>query len=160
VTGYFHNPNIHPFREFRARLEAYREMARETQLEAIIEDNYGLGTFMTALKQADESVYQAKSPERCRLCYRLRMEKAAELCREAGLETFTTTLLVSPYQDHDSVREAGETAAKARGLAFLYRDFRPGFREGQAKAAEMKLYRQSYCGCIFSEYERYGPGTP
>jgi len=158
VKGYFYNPNIHPSREFLFRLEAYRDMAEHMELPAMTEEGYGLEAFMTALKEADSAVYKAKSPERCRICYRLRMEKAASACRYMGLEAFTTSLLVSPYQNHDWIREAGEQAALSYGVAFLYRDFRPGFRQGQAKARGMRLYMQNYCGCVFSEYERYGGG--
>jgi predicted adenine nucleotide alpha hydrolase (AANH) superfamily ATPase len=84
---------------------------------------------------------------------------AAKACMMEGMETFTTTLLVSPYQDHALIREMGDHIARAYGLRFLYKDFRIGFRQGQTKAREMNLYIQGYCGCIFSEYERYGGKT-
>jgi predicted adenine nucleotide alpha hydrolase (AANH) superfamily ATPase len=156
VTGQFYNPNIHPYREFAFRLDSYRHMAEAEGLPATIVGEYGLSAFLTALKPLGGSVYQPVSEERCRICYRMRMEKTASVCKEMGFPAFSTTLLVSPYQNHDLIREAGETAALAYGLVFLYRDFRPGFRRGQAKAKETGLYRQGYCGCIFSEYERYG----
>ncbi|MCL2166344.1 MAG: epoxyqueuosine reductase QueH, partial [Clostridiales bacterium] len=156
VYGYFANPNIHPYREFQARLQSYRDMADHEGVAVRIEETYGLAGFLEELREADTGVYQPVSAERCRLCYRMRMRSAAKACVEAGLTLFTTSLLVSPYQDHAGVAEAGEWAAGECGLTFLYRDFRPGFRQGQAKAKEMGLYRQSYCGCIFSEYERYG----
>ncbi|MCL1804387.1 MAG: epoxyqueuosine reductase QueH [Clostridiales bacterium] len=156
VSGYFDNPNIHPYREFRSRLDAYRVMAEQRGLDARIEEGYGLEAFLLRIKEAPDGVYGALSAERCGLCYRLRMERAAAACKEAGLEAYSTTLLVSPYQHHDLIREAGEAAAEAYGLSFLYRDFRPGFRRGQAMAREAGLYMQGYCGCVFSEYERYG----
>jgi predicted adenine nucleotide alpha hydrolase (AANH) superfamily ATPase len=156
VTGYFANPNIHPYREFRSRTEAYRQMADLSSLPIIVDENYGLEEFMRSIKDQDENVYRAISRERCGTCYRLRLTQTAQACRDEGFEQFSTTLLVSPYQDHDRIREAGESAAAAYGLTFLYRDFRPGFRQGQAVSREMGLYMQSYCGCVFSEYERYG----
>ncbi|MCL2121035.1 MAG: epoxyqueuosine reductase QueH [Clostridiales bacterium] len=156
VYGYFANPNIHPYREFQARLQSYRNMADQEDLVVRIEESYGLAEFLEALRGMDAGVYQPLSAERCRLCYRLRMRSAARACREAGLTQFTSSLLVSPYQDHAGIVEAGERAAGEYGLTFLYRDFRPGFRRGQAKAKEMGLYLQGYCGCVFSEYERYG----
>jgi len=156
VSGYFDNPNIHPYREFRARAEAFRQMADLSGLPAQIDEAYGIEVFMQSIEGLDEGVYRAVSPARCGMCYRLRLERAAVACVEAGFDTFSTTLLVSPYQDHDRIRETGESVAAAHGLTFLYRDFRPGFRQGQATAKEMGLYMQGYCGCVFSEYERYG----
>jgi len=156
ATGYFDNPNIHPYREFQARLSAYRLMADREGLEAETREDYGLSGFLGAIKALDDSAYQAVSEERCRACYRLRLERAAIVCKNAGLQVFTTTLLVSPYQRHDLIREIGEKIGEAYGLNFLYRDFRPGFRSGQAMAREMGLYMQGYCGCVFSEFERYG----
>ena len=156
IAGYFDNPNIHPYREFLARMEAYRTMAQRSNLLSVIEKNYGLAHFMGELNGRGEEVYQPESEARCAVCYRMRMQKTAAACLETGLTMFSTTLLVSPYQRHDLIREIGETVASAHGLTFLYRDFRPGFRRGQAAAREMGLYLQGYCGCVFSEYARYG----
>ena len=156
AIGYFYNPNVHPWREFRSRLEAFASMAGKTGLPARIEEGYGLEAFMIGMKGLGDDAYQAESADRCRMCYRLRLEKTAAACRDAGIGAFSTTLLVSPYQRHDLIRETGEAVAEEYGLSFLYRDFRPGFRRGQAMAKEMGLYRQGYCGCVFSEYGRYG----
>ena len=158
--GYFYNPNIHPYREFRSRAAAYRDAARACGLEAEVEEAYGLAMFLAGIRQLGDGAFLPASAERCRVCYRLRMEKTATKCAERGIGAFTTTLLVSPYQDHALIREAGEAAAQAHGVAFLYRDFRPGFRQGQAEAREMGLYMQGYCGCVFSEYARYGEPAP
>ena len=72
-----------------------------------------------------------------------------------GYDGFSTTLLVSPYQNHEELKRLGEELAKKYEIKFVYRDFRVGFREGQAKARELGLYMQKYCGCIFSEEDRY-----
>jgi predicted adenine nucleotide alpha hydrolase (AANH) superfamily ATPase len=161
VLGHFYNPNIHPYREFRARVDAYGAVAEKTGVHARIEAGYGLETFMGRISAegAGADVFQAKSDARCRMCYRLRLEKTAEACIDAGIRTFSTTLLASPYQRHDMIKDTGESVAADYGLAFRYRDFRPGFRQGQAMAREMGLYMQGYCGCVFSEYERYGGGA-
>lgn len=156
LSGFFYNPNIHPYRELASRLASYQRIAEEEGLETVIEGGYGLAPFLTAINDFGESAYQPKSEERCGVCYRLRLEKTALACREAGIKIFTTTLLVSPYQNHELIKAMGERVAAEYGLTFLYRDFRPGFRHGMAKAKERGLYRQGYCGCIFSEYERYG----
>ena len=93
---------------------------------------------------------------RCsKYCYRVRLEQTAKYAKENGYDTITTTLLVSPYQKHEVFKAQAEEIAKKYGLNFLYRDFRVGFREGQAKARELGLYMQKYCGCVFSEEDRY-----
>jgi len=130
-----------------------------------------LGRFLLALADEEDGemgltgavaaigeLYMAESQRRCDICYKMRLEAAADACREAGMSIFSTTLLVSPYQRHERIREIGEAAAAVRGLHFYYQDFRSGFRRGQAKAREMGLYRQNYCGCLFSEYARFGGG--
>lgn len=78
-----------------------------------------------------------------------------KICKENGYDAFTTTLLVSPYQNHEAIIEVANELAEKYGIEFVYRDFRVGFREGQAKARELGLYMQKYCGCIFSEQDRY-----
>ena len=92
---------------------------------------------------------------RCGHCYRLRLEQTARYAAAHGFDSFTSTLFVSPYQNHDLLRQTAEAAAARYGVAFLYRDFRPGFRQGQQEARELGLYMQKYCGCVFSEEERY-----
>lgn len=93
-------------------------------------------------------------------CYPVRLEQTAKYAKENGFDTISTTLLVSPYQKHDVIHSLGEKIAKEYGLEFLYRDFRVGFREGQAKARSLGLYMQKYCGCIFSEESRYNNPNP
>ena len=88
-------------------------------------------------------------------CYPVRLEQTAKYAKENGFDTISTSLLVSPYQKHEILANIAEQIAKKYDLQFLYRDFRVGFREGQAKARELGLYMQKYCGCIFSEEDRY-----
>lgn len=89
---------------------------------------------------------------RCvKYCYRVRLEQTAKYAKENGYDTFSTTLLISPYQNHEALKKIGNEMAQKYNLTFLYRDFRPGFREGQAEARELGLYMQKYCGCVFSE---------
>lgn len=146
-TAYWYNPNIHPFTEYRARRDTLREYAKQIGLELVEQDDYGLRPFLTAVNGAFD--------DRCPTCYRLRLNAAAAYAAAHGFAAFTTTLLISPYQDHALLIEAGERAAAQHGVAFLYRDFRPLFREGQRQARELGLYMQKYCGCVFSEEDRY-----
>jgi predicted adenine nucleotide alpha hydrolase (AANH) superfamily ATPase len=143
-TLYWFNPNIHPYMEYKARRDTLKEYAQSINVEAIFEENYGLEEFC---KNVIEDLNN-----RCQnYCYRVRLEKTAKYAKENEYDAITTTLLVSPYQKHEILKKQAEEIAKKYGLNFLYRDFRVGFREGQAKARELGLYMQKYCGCIFSE---------
>lgn len=147
VRGYFYNPNIHPHTEFarrRVTLEAY---AQNAGFKVIFDDRYNMEEFLRGV------VYQ--EDQRCRFCYTMRLRKAASLAKDEGFDCFTTTLLVSPYQKHSLLRRIGEAAADEYGIPFYYVDFRPGYRLAVARSKETGMYRQQYCGCIYSEKERY-----
>ena len=147
VTGFWYNPNIHPFTEYRARRNCLRAYAAETGLPMIERDDYGLRPFVRAVAE--------DIPGRCVRCYEMRFWETARQAAEGGFDGFTSSLFISPYQKHDLMAETAERAAKAFGVAFFYQDFRPLFREGQQFAREHGFYMQKYCGCIFSEQERY-----
>ncbi len=141
---YWFNPNIHPYMEYKARRDTLKEYTKSIGIEAIFQEEYGLRSFCKNVIGDLEN--------RCsNYCYRVRMEQTAKYAKEHGYDTITTTLLVSPYQKHEELKAVCEEMAKKYGLQFLYRDFRIGFREGQAKARELGLYMQKYCGCVFSE---------
>jgi len=150
---FWFNPNIHPCVEYNARLECLREFAANENLKLRLIDEYGLRLF---LKEVYRETGEIESvPERCERCYSLRLEKTAAVAAAEGLAAFTTSLLISPYQNHDAIKRIGEEAAAKYGVDFYYMDFRPLFRESRKAAREMGLYMQKYCGCIFSEEERY-----
>jgi len=144
---FWYNPNIHPFMEYRGRKNALVEYARSADAQLILEGEYGLRGFVAELRPPYN--------DRCGYCYRTRLAHTARFAAEQGYESFSTTLLISPYQDHDMICEIADNAAKKHGVAFLHRDFRPRFRDGQQAARYMGLYMQKYCGCVFSEEERY-----
>lgn len=147
-TLYWYNPNIHPYMEYKTRRDTLIDYAKSIDINLLIEEEYGLRTFCKNVINDLES--------RCsNYCYRVRLEQTAKYAKENGYDSFTTTLLVSPYQNHEKLKEIGEELARAYGLNFVYRDFRIGFKEGQNKARELGLYMQKYCGCIFSEEDRY-----
>jgi predicted adenine nucleotide alpha hydrolase (AANH) superfamily ATPase len=145
---FWYNPNIHPFTEYQSRRDSLTAFAQDENIELIAEDEYGLREFLSVLSGS-------YNEQRCLLCYRMRLEKTASLALEKGYNAFSTTLLVSPYQKHDIIQQVGEECAGQFGIEFFYRDFRPWYREGQKKAREKGRYMQKYCGCIFSEEERY-----
>lgn len=148
IAGFFYNPNIHPLTEYLRRRDALAQVGQRLGVDMAFADaEYDPALF---LRQA-----AFREKDRCRTCYGLRLDRAARQAREGGFEGFTTTLLYSKYQDHQAIRAAGEAAAKAHGTPFHYEDFRPGWEEGIRLSKEWGLYRQPYCGCIFSEFERY-----
>ena len=147
VTGYWYNPNIHPFTEYRARRNCLREYAQSIDLKLLEKDEYGLRPFV---REVAEDI-----AGRCVKCYEMRLFDTAKTAAENGFDSFTSSLFISPYQNHELMREVAERAAAEYGVAFLYRDFRPYFRAGQDFAREHGFYMQKYCGCVFSEEERY-----
>lgn len=145
---YWYNPNIHPYKEYEARRNCLKEYTNKIKVQAIFQEDYGLKEFCKNVVNDLEN--------RCiNYCYRVRLEQTAKYAKENGYDSFSTTLLVSPYQNHEALRVLGESLAEKYGIKFIYRDFRVGFREGQKKAREIGLYMQKYCGCVFSEEERY-----
>ncbi len=147
-TVFWYNPNIHPYMEYKSRRDCLEAYCQQIGIEAIFQEDYGLDKFC-------EAVIGNLSTRCTTYCYPVRLEETARYAKEHGFDAFTTTLLVSPYQKHEELRHLGEEIAKQYGLTFVYRDFRVGFRQGQQQARELGLYMQKYCGCIFSEEERY-----
>ena len=145
---YWYNPNIHPYMEYKQRRDTLKEYTKSINVESIFEEEDGLREFCkNVINDLDN---------RCsNYCYKVRLEQTAKYAKEKGYDTISTTLLISPYQNHNALKAIGEEMAEKYGLKFLYRDFRVGFREGQAEARELGLYMQKYCGCIFSEEDRY-----
>jgi predicted adenine nucleotide alpha hydrolase (AANH) superfamily ATPase len=151
VLGFFFNPNIHPYLEYQKRLDTLTAFAAQQSLTVIRDDDYPLEAFLQQVAFKEE--------ERCRQCYMFRISKTAQTAKEGRFDAFTTTLLYSRYQKHDLIREEAESAAGKQGIPFLYRDFREGWDEGVRVSKETGMYRQPYCGCIYSEKERYFSGA-
>lgn len=147
VSGYFYNPNIHPYREFRKRLAALRDFSKEKNFEIKLDTDYGLIEYLQRV------VFHEK--KRCQICYSMRLEKTAQEALKQGSDSFSTTLLYSQYQNHAAITATGHRMAEKYGVEFYYDDFRAGWQEGIDRAVAMNLYRQPYCGCIYSEQERY-----
>lgn len=147
VTGFWYNPNIHPYTEYRARRDCLRDYAKTIELPVIEQNEYALRPFVRAVAEDLD--------HRCGKCYEMRLFAAARQAKEGGFDSFTSSLFISPYQNFDLMRETAERAAAAYGVTFLFRDFRPYFRAGQERARELGFYMQKYCGCVFSEEERY-----
>jgi len=149
VTSFFYNPNIHPYKEYQRRLAGYHQFTQLEQLPTISfqEENYQLEDFLRQTAFREE--------KRCLACYGMRLEETARVAKKGNFPYFTSTLLVSPYQQHDLIKEVGENIGKKYGVEFYYEDFRTGWKKGVERCLEIGLYRQPYCGCIYSEKERY-----
>lgn len=148
-TLYFHNPNIQPLIEFRRRAKSVQTLADHEGLQALVDMRYDPKRWLGAVPW--------DRPDRCLACYRLRLGETARMAAERGFAAVTTTLLASVHQDHDAVRAVGQEEAAARGVAFHYEDWRSLAERGHEEAKRRSLYRQQYCGCLFSEEERFAP---
>lgn len=149
-VGWFFNPNIHPYKEWEHRWKTAEEFAQKVGLEIIIDKNYQLRDFLKRALTAE-----MESGGRCRMCYTWRLGEAARYAAENGFDAFTSTLFYSIYQQHELMKETAEYFAKLYDVEFYYEDFRVGWQEGIDISHKLELYRQPYCGCIFSEEERY-----
>lgn len=146
-TLFFYNPNIHPYQEYQRRLEGLTQLANIRSLQLVQEPGYELEAFLKNVASEPQS--------RCVHCYQVRLSKTAAKAKELGFNLFSTTLLISPYQNRDLICTIGHELAQKYELSFYDEDFRPGFRQSQVMAKEYNLYRQGYCGCIYSEKDRY-----
>lgn len=149
VTGFFYNPNIHPYQEYLLRREAVVQMARLENMPLVMHDDYDLEGFLSNVAAAPD--------RRCTYCYASRLRATAQAAAESGFDAFSAALLYSRYQKHDEIHELGVQAGREFGVSFHYQDFRPGWQEGIRMSKELGLYRQQYCGCIYSEKDRYHP---
>lgn len=148
VTGFYYNPNIHPLQEYLRRREGVVQVAGRLGIPVIYKDDeYDPKTYFRAVT--------FREPNRCQPCYALRLERAVSIARRGGFDAFTTTLLYSKHQKHEQIMTMGRDLAEGSGVRFHYEDFRLGWSEGIAQSKEWDIYRQQYCGCLYSEFERY-----
>lgn len=155
IEGFFCNPNIHPLAEYENRKKAIEDLSAASKIKVNFEEGYRPEEFFQAVAGNE------KSPNRCQLCWKLRLEKTARLAKDKEFDCFSTTLLVSPYQNIEKIKRIGEDIAKETGVEFIFEDFRSGFRQAHNKARELGLYCQKYCGCVFSNEDiTYGGRRP
>ena len=161
-VGFFFNPNIHPYQEWRHRLKTAKEFAEKSSMEIYIFDHYGLRDFLAIVQNVVEPVggedtikFADGHHARCKICYAWRLYETAKFAAENHFESWSSTLFYSIHQNHELMKSTAETIAKKVGVGFYYEDFRVGWQEGIDISHELELYRQNYCGCIFSEEERF-----
>lgn len=147
ITGFFYNPNIHPYSEYLKRKKEVEKYSKEAQLEVTFPE-YDIEDYFSYIMSNETPV------NRCPTCWWLRIKTSAQFAKENSFDAFTTTLLGSPYQDHEILKNICEDVAKKADIKFLYEDFRTGFKDAHNKAKSKGIYCQNYCGCLFSEKER------
>lgn len=147
VTGFWYNPNIHPLTEYALRLDAVKRLAALSPVEILYDNYYGLAEFI--------EIAGKKGTYRCASCYRMRLTQTAKKAKELGYSAFSTTLLYSIYQKYEIIVETAVELAEQYSVDFYEEDFRKGWHEGIEMSRKLSLYRQKYCGCIYSEMERY-----
>lgn len=147
VHGYFFNPNIHPFQEHQRRRQTLADYAQSIDLPVIFDQGYDMEGWLRQV------VFREN--DRCRVCYTIRLTTAAKIARKGKFDAFTTTLLYSKFQKHELIIDMAQQAAAQAGVDFYYQDFRQGWKQGIEESKERGMYRQQYCGCIYSEKERF-----
>ncbi|TET26841.1 MAG: epoxyqueuosine reductase QueH [Dehalococcoidia bacterium] len=147
VGALWYNPNIHPYTEHQRRLEAMKSLALEVNLPLTVSEGYDIIAYFRQVA--------GHEGERCQHCFRLRLAKTAEKAHQMGSHAFTTTLLISPHQKHDLLKEIGSQLAREKDMEFLYADLRKRYSDSRHMTKPLDLYRQQYCGCVYSEWEGY-----
>jgi predicted adenine nucleotide alpha hydrolase (AANH) superfamily ATPase len=147
VMGYFYRHNIHPYMECVRRQETLKAYARTIKLQVIYQKGYDLEGFMRNI------VF--REANRCSYCYYDRLKSTALVAKRGRFDCFSTTLLYSRFQNHDLIKSIGEAVGRSTGVKFHYSDFRRGWKQGIEISKQLEMYRQQYCGCIFSERERF-----
>ncbi len=147
VTGFYYRHNIHPYTECIKRETALLSFAEESDLKIIVQKGYDIENFLRQM------VFREK--DRCKICYFERLHSTALMAKSGKFDSFSSTLLYSKFQNHNLVREIGESVSKAVDIPFIYMDFREGWKKGIEISKEKGMYRQNYCGCIFSEKDRF-----
>ena len=147
MSGFWYNPNIHPYTEHNLRLEAVKKLSETMDFPLVVAEGYDFKEYFRRAAGHEDT--------RCGPCFDLRLGMVARKARELGINSFTSSLLISPHQKHELAREMGEKAAAENGVVFVYADLRKRYSDSRHITKPMELYRQQYCGCIYSEYERY-----
>ena len=156
ITVYYYNPNIYPEEEYRKRVEEQKRFISEFPAEnkiSFIEGSYRPEEFLNAVKGLEEA---EEGGERCFICYRLRLESAARLAAEKGFDYFTTTLSISPYKNAQKLNETASELSEIYSVKSLPSDFKKknGYKRSIELSSQYGLYRQDYCGCVFSKRDR------
>jgi hypothetical protein len=128
-----------------------KKLSVEMNFPLIIVEGYDMPEYFRAVAGNEQ--------DRCRYCFQLRLSRTARVAKENHISGFTTTLLISPHQKHELIKEVGDKVAEENGVPFIYADLRKRYSDSRHITKPMDLYRQQYCGCLYSEWERYTQQT-
>lgn len=154
ITIYYYNPNTYPKEEYIRRFDELNKFINEFNNKInVIEENYAPSEFYNSIKGLE---HLGEKSKRCYNCYTLRMKKSAIYAKENNFDYFTTTLSISPYKNAEWINEIGKVLENEIGIQYLYSDFKKknGYKRSLELSKEYKLYRQEYCGCVYSKEER------
>lgn len=156
ITVFYYNPNIYPDEEYKKRVIEQQEFIRKFPFVnpvKFIEGDFDKEKFYELTKGLEQV---KEGGERCFLCYELRLKKTAELAKECGFDFFTTTLSISPLKNAEKLNEIGERLGETYGIPYLVSDFKKknGYKRSVEISKEYGMYRQYYCGCVFSKKQR------
>lgn len=149
TIGYM-NSNIHPAAEYEHRLQTLLAWAHDEGIP-VVEGEYNPSLWAAAVGPSES--WGEGHIDRCRACYRMRLEAAARYASDNGYEALSTTLAVSPYQFTEVIHEELESVAAEHGLAVIFQDFRPFYPEATRRSRALGMYRQNFCGCGPSKAE-------
>ncbi|HHU90808.1 MAG TPA: epoxyqueuosine reductase QueH [Clostridiaceae bacterium] len=152
IEGFFYNPNIHPLEEYKKRKLSVLQFSDEYNFKVNYHDDYKLEYWRISLGK-DKDL-------RCNTCYSIRLNAAAKFAKNNSFDAFTTSLLISPYQNHELIRNMGQAIADKYGIEFYYEDFRELYRRGREISRGKHYYMQKYCGCFYSYSESDHPKKP
>ena len=155
ITVLFYNPNISPETEYNKRVDEIRRLIDGLPVKnkvSLIEGRYLPSEFYNSVKGLEK---EPEGGKRCHVCYELRLREAAITAKELGFDYFTTTLSISPLKDAEKLNEIGKKLSDEYGAAYLYSDFKKknGYKRSIELSREYNLYRQNFCGCVFSRHE-------
>lgn len=147
ILGFFYRHNIHPYTECIKRQQTLIDYTNQIDIRVIVQNDYQLEEFIRHIA--------FRELNRCEICYHERLKATAHVAKQEQFDYFSTTLLYSKFQNHDMIQSMGNAIGKSVGVRFFYEDFRKGWKYGVEQSKKRGMYRQQYCGCIFSEKERY-----
>jgi len=148
VTCYFYNPNIHPEQEYQQRLDELKRLLKELEAEIIVGE-YDPKNWFAAVKGLE---HEPEGGKRCAVCFRFRLERTAKVAVEKGFDAFTTVMSISPHKSAQLLNDIGNELSEKYGVEYIEANFKKkdGFKRSAELSRKYNLYRQNYCGCIFS----------
>ncbi len=145
ITSLFYNPNIQPKMEYEKRKKTLQSFCNKVSCDLIVVDEYNLNKFVNEVVNLEE-----RFESRCEYCYYTRLKHTFEYAKTLGYTSVMTTLSISPYQNQELIKKVGDKLSKEYNIRYIHLDYTKLFRQGQKRAVDLKMYRQKYCGCIFS----------